>query len=160
MRLIILGILFEIVAFILFINHTVISDTGSYSQAAIALAASTRADLELGVATEQFINELKSAGLKPVIIQKIKREPFSVKGILIGLGKDNIQIFEYPDSLTALGEGSKFAQKYTGSEATSKWKNVKHVYVKSNIVIFYMGRNTGILTALDKGISPLSLNNK
>ena len=150
----------EIIAFIFFINHVVISDTGSYSQAAIALAASNRTDLELGVATEQFINELKSAGLKPVIIQKINRAPFSVKGVLIGLHKDNIQIFEYPDSLTALSEGSKFAQKYTGSEATSRWKNVKHVYVEGNMVIFYMGRNTGILAALDKGMNSLSLNNK
>lgn len=153
----------EIIAFTFFINHVVISNTGSYALAANALADTIRIDtidIEQSLATGKFTNELKNVGLKPVLIQKIKRAPFSVKGALIGLNKDNIQIFEYLDHDTALSEGLVFAKKYTGSMASNKWKNEMHIYVRDNLVIFYMGKDKNILVALNKDMNSLSLNNK
>jgi len=109
------------------------------------------------------MGDLRGVNLKPELIQKIKRAPLSVKGALIGLGRDNIQVFEYPDHDTALKEGAIFAEKHTkhiGSTASNLWKNTMHLYVRDNIVIFYMGKDADILTVLNKDMNSLSLNNQ
>lgn len=161
-RVIFCGILLEMILFALFINMWFFSDTSSYALAIAALAPATDLDIaKPGLATEQFMSELKSGGLKPIPNQEmVKRSPFSVGGTLIGLGGDNIQIFEYSDHGTALKEAAIFTEKYTKSTAKNQWKNRMHLYVRGNIIIFYMGANDSILTTLNKDMNSLSLNNK
>jgi len=142
--------LLEIIWFLFLIKYMVFSDTNQYVSAATALAATTHTDLKLGLATEQFVNELKGVGLKPILDQKIQRMPFSVKGSLISLNRDNIQVFEYSDHGTASKEGAIFSQKYTKDSTKNKWNNIIHLYVRDKIVIFYMGKDINILKILSK----------
>ena len=152
--------LLEIITSLLFIKYVIVSDTGSYNLAAVALSATTHPDTELGLATKKFMDDLKSVGLKPVLIQKIKRAPLSVKGALISLSGDNIQVFEYPDNETASKEMTIFAGKYTKSTASNLGENTTHLYIRDKIVIFYMGTEKNILVTLNKDMNNLSLNNK
>lgn len=135
--------LLEMIISLFFIRIWFFSDTSSY-------ALATMAHTKPGIATEQFMSELKSVGIKSVLSQKINRDPFSVKGVLIGLNKDSIEVFEYPDHDTALKEASILAQKYVGSKAKNIWKDTTHLYVKDRIVIFYMGTEKSILATLSE----------
>lgn len=156
-RLVLCAFLLEIIAFLFFINQWFFSDTSSYALATIALAASDNiTDSKLKPATEQFMNELESVGQKPVLIQKIKRLPFSAEGVLIGLNNDNVQIFEYPDHETAQKEGVAFAQKYTRETSPKNlWRSVTHIYIRNKMIIFYMGKDANILSALNKDMNSI-----
>ena len=131
--------LFEVIIFVLILFF---SNFNSRASADVA-------DIKPGVATEKFISEMKSVGFKPTMSQIIKRNQFSVEGILIGLGQDSIQVFEYPDHDAALAEEKMLSQKYTGTSTSSLWKNAKHLYVKDRIIVFYMGAEKNILDSLD-----------
>jgi len=148
----------EAVASLYFINIWFFSDNSQYALAATALADTTyKNNIKPGLATGEFINELQEAGLNPIVNQKIgKRLPFSVEGVLVSLDTDNIQIFEYPDHKTARKEGLLFAEKYMGESVKNRWKGMMYVYIRDKIVIFYMGKEENILTALSKGMNPLS----
>lgn len=150
MRIIIGIFLLETVVFLFFFKYVIVSNTGSYSVAISALADTIHADIKPELETEQFIGDLKSVDLGPVMTQKIKRAPFSVIGALISLKGDNIQVFEYPDYETASKEGLMFARGYTNNTKSSFRENTMHLYIKDKIIIFYMGKDKDILTMLRK----------
>jgi hypothetical protein len=140
--------LLEMVALLFFVQSWFFSSKSSYALAITALTDTTYA--KPGSATEQFIDDLENAGFKPIINQNIKRIPFSVKGALISLNGDNLEVFEYPDHNTALNYGTMFVQKYKRGITLNRWKNIIHLYIRDKIIIFYMGTEKNVLTALDK----------
>lgn len=131
--------LFEVIIFVFILFF---SNFNSYNSVRVD-------DIKPSLATEKLIDELKSVGFKPSIGQKIKRNQFSVEGILIRLGQDNIQVFEYPDRESALSEGKILSQKYTSTSTLGLWKNTKHVYIKDKMLVFYMGTEKNILDSMD-----------
>lgn len=158
--IIFIGIIIEIIIFAVLINYVFFSNNNSYALVANTLITTTRkTDIKLGLETEEFVKKLEGFDFKPKLIQEyIKRTPFSVKGAMISLNGDNIQIFEYPDHDTASKEATIFAQKYTGDKTRNKWKNITNIYVRDKIVVFYMGRNELILATLNKNLNSLSIN--
>lgn len=108
-----------------------------------------------GVATEIFIQNLKSDNLDLKVVSKVKREQFTVDGRMVTVNADNFQVFEYPNSETATKEASVIAQKYISSSRSEVWKKNMHVYASDKIVVFYMGNEETIIKSLDKnaGIS-------
>ncbi len=111
-----------------------------------------------GLATEQFLSELKNAGLNPLLSQKITRAPFSVGGVMIilsgdnGESIDNIQVFEYFDQETALKEVLFIEQKYAAGIGANSWSKTVHLYARGALAIFYMGTEKNILFSLDKTV--------
>jgi len=163
MKLLICGIVVEMFASLFVFKYVVFSDTGSYSLAASALAATTKTtDMSLGLGITQFTKDLTTAGLSPIIIKTIARKSLAGQGVLVGLNGDNMQVFEYPDSQTALEKGNAFAKKFLMNNSLNRWKDVMHVYVRNNIIVFYMGNNKSILNtlSLNKDIKLLALNGK
>ncbi len=139
----------EIILALLLINRWFFSDTSTYAQAVAMIAAPIHT--EVGKSTTNFVNELsKIGGLYPSVGQKISHTPLSVTGVLVSVNKDNIQVFEYPDNASALAEEKNLEQKYIQSKKQTSWDEFKHVYVWGNLVIYYMGNNKNILTALNK----------
>lgn len=111
-----------------------------------------------GLETEQFLIELKNAGLNPILSQKIMRAPFSVGGVMIilsgdnGENTDNIQVFEYFNQETALKEVLFLEQKYAAGIGTNSRNKTVHLYTRGALVIFYMGTEKNILFSLDKTV--------
>ena len=140
--------LLEMVGLLFFVQLWFFSANSSYALAVSALVDTSHT--APGQATTEFINGLKDNGFKSITSQKIKRTPFSVKGVLIGLNGDNVEVFEYPDHDTALNEGMMLAQKYTKNTVQNQWKNTIHLYIRDKIIIFYMGTEKDILATLEK----------
>jgi len=105
------------------------------------------ASVKTGMETEQFVLELKNSGMNPQVVQQIKRKPLTVKGALVALNKDNIQVFEYQTNDAAMKETLLLAKKYRGPEP-NRWEGVVHIYVKDKLVVFYMGKDENILSWL------------
>ncbi|MCX6713244.1 MAG: hypothetical protein NTY66_03505 [Candidatus Vogelbacteria bacterium] len=129
----------------------------AFSPVGILYAQAAESDAKIGPATERFIQELKTIGFESSPWKKITRTSFSVPGVIITLDKDNIQVFEYPDSETARKEVSLLAEKYTSRAYSSHWGGSSHLYVKDTLAIFYLGNDKNVLKALVKNAG-LSLN--
>lgn len=102
----------------------------------------------IGLATEDFLQHLTNSGLSPIVTTDVLRKPFTPKGRTVALEGDNIQVFEYSDSATAVKEASMLMQKYEASQRSSEWKKNMHVFNQGSLVIFYMGSNETIVKAL------------
>ncbi len=162
MKFLIFGVVLEMATTLVFFKYIVFSDTSSYALAANTLAITTHpTDMTLGPVVEQFTKELKNIGFEPNLIMKMKRTSFSAEGVLVGIGDDNIQVFEYPDHDIALENGNTFVKRFLVDNSLNKWKDVMHVYVKGNLVVFYMGRDKKILDTFNKNkdMNFLALNN-
>jgi len=78
----------------------------------------------------------------------VVRSPLSVGGVLVALGGDNVQIFEYSTDAAASDDLQKFQEKINGSRGTVSSK-ITHLYKKDTALIFYMGTREDILTVLN-----------
>ncbi len=105
---------------------------------------------QIGHATDQLIQNLKSTGLNPVVQQDVKSRYFSVEGKLVTLEDDNLQVFEYGDSVTASKEAETLKQRYEDSSRTKRAKEKYHLYTNENVAIFYIGNNTKIIDSLNQ----------
>lgn len=93
----------------------------------------------LGPATRSLLEDLGAAGLNASAVGNITRGQFSVIGTTVALAGDSIQVYEYPVETTEAKDASAFALK----------KNM-HVYTDGPLAIFYMGKNTSILSYFTK----------
>ncbi len=105
------------------------------------------ASVKTGMETEQFVLDLQNSGMNPKVVQQIKRTPMTVRGAMVAINNDNIQVFEYTNKDDAMEETLLLAKKYRKLEP-NPWDGVVHIYVKDKLVVFYMGKDENILTSL------------
>jgi hypothetical protein len=105
-----------------------------------------------------LIGELKQAGLDPVLRDdSVRRADFSVKGKMISVDNDNMQIFEYASALDAKNEATVFEKINNIGKGAYSWnisKKSQYLFVKDNLVIFYFGNNANIVQALNSVARP------
>lgn len=146
LRIILYICLIEFLVVLFFIKIWFFSnDTLVYSST--AYASNVESNIKLGKQFELFISELNNNGFNTVISQKITRKPLVANGVIVALQKDNIEVFEYPDRNNAMAESALLAKKYR-KPAPNPWSQIIHIYVKDNLVIFYMGKREDILSVL------------
>jgi hypothetical protein len=87
-------------------------------------------------------------GINPTLGQAVSRKYLSGSGETISLDGDSFQVFQYSDTSTAEKEASLLAQRYADSTRSILWKNQIHIFASANMVIFYLGKNQGILGTL------------
>lgn len=104
---------------------------------------------KIGSATSQFIKRLSNSDMVPRAVKNITHKTLTVKGNLITLGNDNIQIFEYGDASSAQLEAAALSKRYMSSSRSLAWKKDMHIYVDSTLVIFYMGNRENVLDSLN-----------
>ncbi len=105
---------------------------------------------EIGTATQSLISNFKNSGLESAFAGRITKPPLSIEGNIITLDKDNIQVFEYPDTFIASNEAGMFLEYYKKISSRSSLKSLIHLYQKDAMVIFYMGENKNILDSLGR----------
>ena len=146
LRVIFYIFLVEVFASLLFIKMWFFSnDTLVY--ASTVYASSAPSNTELPRPTGEFISNLENNNFSPVVIAKITRKPLTAQGYIVGLNKDNMEVFEYSNNNSAMAEAALLAKKYRKPDP-NPWAKVIHIYVKDNLVIFYMGNQEEILAAL------------
>jgi len=102
--------------------------------------------LEVGPKTSELMANLQNEGLAPKATVNIQRDFFSAMGIIVTLNGDNIKVFEYKDPATAAADVLAF-QKSAETKMYA-WRKTVHLYLKDNIIVFYMGSRRNILDAL------------
>lgn len=137
--------LLEIIVCIFLIRMWFSSDTNLF-------AMTVQAYNSPGLETQQLMSELHDVHLNPVLNQKIKRTPFSTQftpqGALITLDRDNIQVFEYQDSESAQLQMNLLLENYNEIMMSKTSVKKMHLYIRNSLIIFYLGNNDNILTAL------------
>jgi hypothetical protein len=89
----------------------------------------------------QLMKKFDSAGYETAAISETSSRMFSVKGVLLLVGRDNIKVFEYPDAESAAKEIPKNTMK-------------AHIYSAGNLIVFYMGEKKDVLTFLEEYFPP------
>ena len=103
-------------------------------------------NVRFGPSTQEFINNLVSEDVKPVLVDNTKKDFFSVEGQIIAVGKSNIQVFEYPDMASARLDVVAFQK--SANTRYGAWKKRVHLFTKDNLIIFYMYDNKEVLRFL------------
>lgn len=104
-----------------------------------------------GPSINTFIKQLPAGFV--VTPLEIKKEGLSVTGRMVVVNGDNFNVFEYTNSSLAQKEAFEMSQKYDATSNSAEWKENMHLYLKDNLLIFYMGKNDSIISALNHGIS-------
>ena len=112
--------------------------------------ATTIPETTYAPAIRSFVEQLQDENHDAVSVRHISRRQFTVKGELVTLHGDNIQIFEYPNHDSAMNDVLSLLHKYSTSAQPRFWKDRLHLYVKDNLVIFYIGNTKYVLDTLDQ----------
>jgi hypothetical protein len=102
--------------------------------------------------TEVFLSTLTANGLHPTPLAKVNKKIFSVQGLLVAFGNDNIQIYEYPTNASATADAQKFHWIYTSALSRSPFRGIVHLYEKENLLVFYMGNKEDVIRALSANL--------
>lgn len=105
-------------------------------------------NVETGESMEIMLKAIKEAGLDPAPLKRVNRAFFSVEGTMVALANDNMLVFEYPDEHLQLIEVSTFQQ--SAQTPKGSWKKDVNLYMRDNLVVFYMGDRRKITSALEK----------
>lgn len=100
---------------------------------------------KLDSVTFAFMDELKKAGFQPTVLSEIDKPPLLVKGKVLSLGEDTIQVFAYGDVSLAAKARETVEEQYK----KTVWRGNAHIYTKDALVIFYLGSNEHILETLN-----------
>lgn len=122
----------------------------------IAIGASV---VTIGPSTKIFLNTLENAGLNPVPISLSTRPSLSVIGSIITFENNNIETFEYTTKQKALKAASSLAATYSPINTRNPWSTSVHIYQKDNLIVFYLGSNSVILSGLYATMGPSLINN-
>jgi hypothetical protein len=105
-----------------------------------AAASSTPVAADSPVATNIFLADLVSHGLTPTPLTKVTKPQLSIPGVLIALGNDNLQTFEYATESGASGDAQKFKKFYANRLRRGTWWSFMHLYTRRKSSCILYGR--------------------
>lgn len=103
-----------------------------------------------GIGYAGFVRSLRAedATLRPQ--GEVEQPFFSVKGKVIALYGDHVQIFEYPGSAEADAQAALVSPDgMTVGTAKPHWLGTPHFYRKGRLLVLYLGGNEKVLKALE-----------
>jgi hypothetical protein len=104
---------------------------------------------------KDLINKLRAWGEKVGRAGKVSQPFFSVKGQIITVGDEQVQVFEYASTKTAEREASGVSG--TGSSVGMSmplWIAPPHFYKNGRLIVLYVGDNSAVLKALERTLGP------
>jgi len=110
-------------------------------------SGSPDADIKDGLMA--FTDALNLAGQSVDIAGPVDQPFFSVPGQLIIVNGEDVQIFEYPDSVAAEAEAAQISPD-ASSVGTSmmSWVGTPHFYKEDQFIVLYVGENNSVTKAL------------
>ena len=103
----------------------------------------------------ELINKLKTGGEKVARKGKVEQPFFSVKGHIITIGDQNVQVFEYRTIKAAELDARKVSG--TGSSAGTSmpmWIAPPHFFKTGRLIVLYVGEKPSVLQALEEALGP------
>jgi hypothetical protein len=145
MKILIVAFVGDVLLCMYFINLLFLSNT-PLVEAAPVMAMTTSPDLD------QLIQGFQKVGMSPTLSQEVTRKYISAPGEIIALGVDNIEVFQYEDTVTAVKEATSLSARYANNTRSTLWKKDIHLYATNNMTIFYLGENQSILSILNQSL--------
>lgn len=102
-----------------------------------------------------LIDQLRAAGATVESAGAVSQPFFSVKGQVIKVNGEDVQVFEYADAATAEAEAATVSPD-GGSTGTSMitWVAAPHFYKTGKLIVLYVGNNQTTLVALETALGP------
>lgn len=100
---------------------------------------------------ESLIENLRAAGLTMKPAGEISQPFFSVKGRIISVNGNDVQVFEYASANSADNEAALVSQDGSSVGTTMiTWVAAPHFYKKEKLIVLYVGDNAAVINGLDK----------
>jgi len=103
----------------------------------------------------ELINKLKTGDERVARKGKVEQPFFSVKGQIITIGDQDVQVFEYRSLKAAELDASKISS--TGSSAGTSmpmWIAPPHFFKNGRLIVLYVGEKPSVLKALEDVLGP------
>src|SRR3972149_8703508 len=96
----------------------------------------------------RLVDDLKKGGYTVQTAGEVSQEFFSVKGKVIKIDNEGVQVFEYTDESSMQTEASQVSPT-GGSVGTSMvtWVSAPHFYKAGKIIVLYIGENATVTGA-------------
>ncbi len=91
---------------------------------------------------------LKKEGFTGAVLGKTNEPKLAVSGNIISLGTDTISVFEYMNQQQASQQAIALANRYNSDITQNMWGEQIHVYVNGNLLVYYFGTKTSVISAL------------
>jgi hypothetical protein len=102
-----------------------------------------------------LIDQLRAAGATVEPAGEVLQPFFSVKGQVIKVNGEDVQVFEYTDAAAAEAEATSVSPD-GGSVGTSMvtWVAAPHFYKTGRLIVLYVGDNQTTIVALETALGP------
>jgi hypothetical protein len=103
-----------------------------------------------GVDYASFVKSLRAEKISIKREGEVDQPFFAVKGKVISLYGDHVQIFEYPSAAKADMEAALVSRDgRTVGTTKPHWLGTPHFYKKEKLLVLYLGDNEKVLKALE-----------
>lgn len=113
--------------------------------------ADVASQLEMGPATQTFMDNLRATGATVSTTIEVTQPFFSVGGIVVRVNGEDLQVFEYPDVASAKADAdviSADANNIDGEEYA--WIAPPHFYLSGNLMVLYIGDNANTVSLTEE----------
>jgi hypothetical protein len=102
-----------------------------------------------------LIDSLRAAGVNVEPQGEVDQPFFSVKGRMIKVHSEDVQVFEYSTASAADAEAALVSPDGRGVGRTKlHWVGPPHFYKKEKVLVLYIGDNDQVLKALEAVLGP------
>ena len=106
-----------------------------------------------GMNYDSFIQSLQNKIDTDPTNKEANQPFFSVKGKIVKVNNENINIFEYKDESSAKADASKISPDGSSIGTTMvTWVDEPHFYQNGKLIVLYVGKNKKILAALESSL--------
>lgn len=103
----------------------------------------------IGNATIGLVRNLHSQGLSAAVTGNTAREEVDAPATLLSVDGDTVLAFEYGGVSDAMEGSTLLSERYVSPKRTGVWQSRAHVYTRDSLVLFYLGTNEKIISALE-----------
>lgn len=98
----------------------------------------------------ELIDRLRAAGLSASPAGEVEQPFFSVRGRMIEINGEDVQVFQYP-AVAAAAKQAALVSPDGGAIGTSKplWIEPPHFYSQGRLIVLYVGEDRQVMKALE-----------
>ena len=121
---------------------------GSSTDLALAQGIKTRAGPVTDLAS--LLDSLRAAGAGGNVIGEVDQPFLTVKGTMIKVRGEDVQVYQYANAGTADAEAAKISRDGTTvGKSKIHWIGTPHFYKKEKLLVLYLGDNDAVLKTLE-----------
>lgn len=149
-------IIFAVIATISIVlvgGYFLVTPTGSTAEPVVPAQITNMSSLIATMVGENVPLEMQNGG---VVVRGMSQPFFSVEAQVLSAYGEDVQVFEYDSSESALDEVDESGLTPDGQFQTVMvtWIDTPHFYQTGNLIVLYVGSNSNITTMLEDLLGP------